>query len=291
MGQLNHPVIMHINYFEQGQSIEYTVRRAVAMGFDGIEFRRARKVPGETPEAYVAELKRCAGQYGLRHILIGAPGIDAVNDDKAVVRAGIDAWKRFLDIAAEPLNLSVVNFMAGTLIRPDSDYNKFETIGSALAEPRHWEAAAEACREIAAYAPQIRFATETHHGYLHDLAPTARKLADMVNMPNFGINLDYGNAVGFADGTAPSLEDSIDICGDKLFYVHWKNSLPGKPRRIRCALSQGTINHRAYLRRLAASGYTGPIGMESPRPGDREWFAAEDLAYVRALMADVAAED
>ncbi len=36
-------------------------------------------------------------------------------------------------------------------------------------------------------------------------------------------------------------------------------------------------------------GYEGPICVEAPRPGDREWYAQQDLAYVRALLADLGA--
>ena len=124
-------------------------------------------------------------------------------------------------------------------------------------------------------------------GYLHDLATSARKLVDLIDRPNFGVNLDYGNSVYFKKGTYPSLEESIDICGDKLFYTHWKNSVPGSPRRAACALSQGDINHRQYLKKLIDVGFSGLLGVEAPRPGDREFFAREDIEYVRSLIADL----
>lgn len=36
------PVIMHVNYCEQGQTLEEICRKAVGWGFDGVEFRRKR---------------------------------------------------------------------------------------------------------------------------------------------------------------------------------------------------------------------------------------------------------
>ena len=121
-------------------------------------------------------------------------------------------------------------------------------------------------------------------GYIHDLAPTAKKLVDMIDRPNFGVNLDYGNSVYFARGTYPSLAESIEVCGDKLFYTHLKNSIPGQPRRTATALSQGDINHREYIDLLAAAGFTGLIGIEAPRSGDREYYAEEDIAYLKSIL-------
>ena len=287
MDKFTNPIIMHINYFEQGQTIDYTIRRAKVLGYDGVEFRRARKVPDETPESYVDELARCASRYGMEYILFGGPGINVMTQDEAVIRAEIDGYKHFLDVADKKLNLTVINFMTGWLSKPGAVSYEYETYGSFCAEDWHWETAAKACQEIADYAPHVKFAFETHMGYLHDLATSSRKLVDMIDRPNFGINLDYGNSVYFKKGTYPSLEESIDICGDKLFYTHWKNSVPGSPRRAACALSQGEINHRQYLKKLMEVNFSGLLGVEAPRPGDREFFAREDIEYVKSLIADL----
>ena len=98
-----------------------------------------------------------------------------------------------------------------------------------------------------------------------------------------GVNLDYGNAVYFAKN--PSIGDTIKAMGTSLLYVHLKNSLPlPTGGRIATGLADGQINHREYLRLLRDAGFAGPIGIEAPRPGDREWFAVQDLAYIRAVM-------
>ncbi len=284
MKKLNSPLIMHINYFEQGQSIEYTVRRAVELGFDGVEFRRKRTGVEETVSEYLNELKRCTELYGLRYVLFGGPAINVMTQDKDVIRREIDDYKNFLTEADKRFSLSCINFMTGSIRCPEAAGHEYERHGSGCAEDWHWENAAEACREIAAFAPHVRFAFETHMNYLHDLAPSTRKLVDMIDRANFGINLDYGNSVYFAKGTYPTLEKSIEICGDKLFYTHMKNSVPGSPRRTPTALSQGEINHRIYVNKLCEIGFTGMIGIEAPRQGDREYFAEEDLAYIRSVL-------
>jgi len=286
MKKCNNPILMHINYFEQGQTIEYTVRRAKSFGYDGIEFRRASKQPGVTLESYIDEIARCTRMYGMEHVVLGAPYLSVLSQDKEKYRAGLDAYKRYLDMASEKLNLTVINLFLDPLTNPNAGTFEYNKHGSAYSEPWQWEQAARACQEIADYAPELRFAFEAHPNYLHDLAPTARRLCDMIDRPNMGINLDFGNTVAFDEGTYPSLEDCIDICGDKLFYIHWKNSVPGVGRRLRTALSQGTINHRAYLKKLMEVGYKGFICLEAPRNGDREYFAQEDLAYAKSLISD-----
>ena len=142
-------------------------------------------------------------------------------------------------------------------------------------------------REVADYAAPLgcKFALETHMNYLHDYAEAARRLVDMIGRDSFGINLDYGNSVYF-NGIAP-LEKAIEICGDKLFYTHFKNSMPVPGGRIPTALGEGSINHRAYLKKLREIGFSGLVGIEAPRPGDREYYARQDLAYIRSVMADL----
>ena len=87
----------------------------------------------------------------------------------------------------------------------------------------------------------------------------------------------------------PSLEETIDLYGNKLFYTHLKNytTVPGAPRKMSASLDGGEINHRAYLEKLNSVGFTGPIGIEAPRSGDRLWFAKCDLAYTKQLMSEI----
>ena len=98
--------------------------------------------------------------------------------------------------------------------------------------------------------------------------------------------MDYGNTVHLP--TRPSLEETIDLYGDKIFFVHLKNySLISGRSRIATSLFNGEINHRAYLAKFKEIGYTGPIAIEAPRNGDRLHFAREDFNYLKAIMADM----
>ena len=298
-----YPVIMHINYMEQGQTIEEICRKAVKMGYDGVEFRRRRAGKDETPEQYLDEIGRWSREYGLRYVLFGGPGVNAMTPDRALIRRELDDYKRFLDLASTRVELSILNFFTGPLMDPTVDNTRvaYHLHGSFCAQPWHWESAAAVCQELADYAAPlgVKFAFETHMSYLHDIAESAKKLCDMIDRPNFGINLDYGNTQYFTCKVAP-LEDAIEICGDKLFYTHMKNAIqlsrpdanknPDMKLMVPSALSEGGINHRAYVKKLYQVGFGGPIGIEAPRPGDREWYAKQDLAYIREVMADIDAE-
>jgi len=38
---------------------------------------------------------------------------------------------------------------------------------------------------------------------------------------------------------------------------------------------------------LKEAGYDGPLCIEAPRNGDREWFAKADITYLKLLMQDL----
>jgi sugar phosphate isomerase/epimerase len=160
-----------------------------------------------------------------------------------------------------------------------------------MASDEHWSQAAEGFKILGKFASGngFAFAFETHMGYLHDTPQAAKKLTDMIGCPAVGVNLDYGNAVYFKKENILPLADTIRHLGKSLLYTHLKNSVnvPGVDKRMPTALSQGEINHREYIKVLKETGYKGPLCVEAPRPGDREWFAAEDLHYIKSVISEV----
>lgn len=108
----------------------------------------------------------------------------------------------------------------------------------------------------------------------------------MINVPSVGINLDYGNVVYFKN--KPTLKEAIEVVKDKLYYVHLKNSVGLRDgSRFPTGLCEGEINHREYLKLLKENNYTGPICIEAPRSGDREWYAKQDIAYIKSVIEDI----
>lgn len=86
----------------------------------------------------------------------------------------------------------------------------------------------------------------------------------------------------------PSLAETIRKMAKGVFYVHLKNSLPVPAgSRIPTGLADGEINRREYLRLLKEIDYCGPICIEAPRSGDREWFARQDVTYLKNLFQEL----
>lgn len=284
------PVIMHVNYCEQGQTIEEMCTKAVHWGFDGIEFRRRRRSVPESVEEYLDAIAAAQRKSGLRYVLFGGPGPDLMVSSADEREANLAEYEHFFTLAAQRFELTVCNTMAGSLRNPDRSvpYAQYDKQGSAVATEEHWQQAAQGFKRLGELAGTLgfRLAFETHMGYLHDLPAPSRRLVDMIDNPAVGINLDHGNVV-FFQGTR-SVADSIAECGDRLYYVHLKNSvrLPSGGR-LASALGEGEINNREFLQLLKASGYDGPLCIEAPRAGDREWYAQQDIRYVRAVLSEL----
>ena len=279
-------VIMHINYCEQGQTIEEACQKAADWGYDGIEFRPILTRDQVEPEAYYDRVAAAVQKSGIKTVIFGGPPTKILNVSAEEREQGIQLQEKYYRLAAERFDIKVWN--ARTENPGRITVNGEVLTGSAAANEEHWEAAVQAYRHLGQVAEELGFkiAFETHGSNLTDLPTVTRELVDRIGHPAVGINLDYGNMLAFDN--APSLEEAIRLSGDRLYYVHLKNAIKiAGQRPVQVGLADGQINNREFLRLAKQIGYTGPICVEAPRSGDREWFAQEDLAYVRALIADL----
>ncbi len=288
---MKNPIILHVNYVEQGQTVPEMCVKAVEWGYDGIEFRRKRSKVDETPEQYLNSIAEAVQKTGLKYVLFGGPGADLMLSDDKVREKEIEECITFFKMASERFKLTVCNTMSGSLSTKAEPSYKYDKQGSAIATPDQWEWAAEGFKTLGDLASELgfRFVFETHMRYIHDLPESAKKLVDMIDKESVGINLDYGNIIGFSK--VPSLSETIDICGNKLYYVHLKNAFQIQKavynKSIACGLGDGIINNREFLTILKKNGYEGPLCLEAPRQGDRELFAKEDIAYIRTLLEEL----
>jgi len=289
---MSFPVIMHVNYCEQGQTLGEICSKAADWGYDGVEFRRKRARVEETPEQYLDALAESVAKSGLKQVIFGGPGPNFMQADAALRQHELETYQEFFRLATQRFELTVCNTMTGGLQNPDknvpSGYGHFDKHGSAAAGPEHWQWAAENFRILGDMAEEMgfRFAFEVHMGLLHDLPASSRRLVDEIDRPAVGVNLDYGNVFHFKGH--PSLAESIALLADKLYYLHLKNYYPMRlsDELIPTGLADGAINQREFVKLLVEHDYDGPICVEAPRPGDREWFAQQDLAYIRSVIAD-----
>jgi len=284
------PIIMHINYCEQGQTIDEVCRNAAKWGYDGIEFRA--KVPDkfDSREAYVAEIKRCCEKHGLKHIHFGYMFDGSSNDDESVRDAAVADAAGFFKLVNRELGVNLCNLFMDLCVKEGGSRWDFDNNGSAAASERNFQNNVDTLKKLNVHLEKMDFylALETHMNYIHDLALPTRKFVDALGKSNIGINIDYCNN-RHMKGIKP-LAETIDIYGDKLYYFHLKNSVkPFDSDLWFCvALSQGEINHRELLKIMRDRGYTDcPIVIEAPRDGDREFYAQEDIKYLKWLINDL----
>jgi len=284
-------ILLHVNYVEQGQTIEEMCERAARWGCDGIEFRSKRKDVSETREEYVEAIARAYERFGLKEASFGYPTPNLMQSDPAARRKEIDDYVAFLRLAARRLPIKVLNAFTGPLLNPDKNvpYSDYAKQGSFIATEEHYARAAEGYKELGDIAAELgfRFAFETHMGYLHDVPASTRKLLDMIGRPAVGANLDFVNI--YVIPGQPTMQETVEMLADKIYYVHLKNTYRlNTGENLRCVgLGEGEVNNRELLRLLKRHGYDGPLCIEAPRPGDREWFARQDMTYLRSLLADI----
>lgn len=284
------PVIMHINCCEQGQTIEEVCRKCAELGFDGIEFRRKRSGVNEDAVTYLDSVSRAVGKYKIEKVLFGSPGLQKLEGTCAEKEQEMEELTSFYEMASSRFKLSICNTFAGPLMNPDKNipYSEYTSHGSHTANEEHWKWAVDSFKTLGRLAEKLGFvfAFETHMCYLNDTLESTLRLVKEINCRTVGVNLDYGNLVGFKN--VPSLKDCVRNTGDWLYYVHLKNSLasPGEGR-IGTGLGEGDINNREYLKILKEAGYAGPVCIEIPRSGDREWFARKDMEYLRKLFEEI----
>lgn len=283
------PIIMHINCFEQGQTIEEACKKCTEWGFDSIEFRSKRENIVEDAEDYLDSIHQAVEKYKVKEIIFGMPGLMLDGSD-AEKEQDMEELMRFFELASARFKLSILNTFAGTLMNPDKNipYEEYTKHGSSIAKEEHWEWAVKSFKTLGKFAQKHGFllAFETHMAYLNDILEPTVRLVKKIDNPVVGINIDYANLINYKN--VPSLKDAVNLAGDRLYYVHLKNSiaLPGESR-IRVGLGEGDINNREYLKILKETGYEGPLCIEVPRKGDREWYMKKDLEYLRKLIEEL----
>lgn len=282
-------VILHVNFVERHSSIFEICRKAAELGCDGIELRRRRSGVDESPQTYLDAIAEATSHFGLDPVIFGSPGANLMSADQSVRDEEIQSLLSFFQDVRKRIPQTLCNLLIGTVHNPDpsASSTNYSLHGSHAAEERHWRQAVEGMKDIGEFGVLhgLRFAFETHMNYLHDTPQKTKELVDRIACPAVGVNLDYGNAVYFP--TNPPIGQVISTLGSSLFYVHLKNSTAIGSTRIPTSLRDGDINHREYLEILKANNYSGPICVESPRPGDRETFAWDDITYLKSLIDQI----
>lgn len=277
-------ILMHVNFFEQGVISGELFDKAKFYGFDGVELRAS--IPDLPLEKYMAHIQQEMKRTGLSHIVMACP----CNLNNAHPEERAAEIERCADLLRKgsAIGVRLFNAMAGVITAPGIPYTEFDKHGSGVATWEQWAWAVEGFQQLASVAEElgVRLAFETHNAYIHDLAKPTAELLKRIGSPAIGANLDMGNIVLNKNGE--SLAEALAILGDKIYYNHLKNVFkPSGGGYIVCGLSDGVINIRAWLQALKEKGNEAPLCIEAPRQGDHDWFAHQDMAYLRWTLENL----
>lgn len=280
---MHQPLLIHINYFEPHFCIDEVCRSAAGLGMDGVEFRRPKQEDLEG-------IARAVDRYSLTAISFGSPGVNLVSDCEETRRKELDDACQFFEWAKRRLPLTTINLLTGSVMNCDPGIPgaAYWRHGSAAATDEQWESVIKGLKELGSLgiALGVSFALETHPCLVHDTIPATQRLVEAVNSPAVGILWDHTNLL-LMDESPLSLEASYAGVEAHLGGVHLKNFLmmPEKGDFVISGLSDGVVNIRQQIAILEKGGYAGPLCIESPRPGDRRWFARQDAQYLKSLLS------
>ena len=139
-----------------------------------------------------------------------------------------------------------------------------------------WEGIAESLRRICVYAREknIEIWLETHSDL--SAAAEAKRMLDLVDMPNLKILWDVMHSVEFKE----TPEESLQILNGCLAHVHWKDGVPSKDEDlcefVHTDLGSGAMPLKELLQLLKDAKYEGYFSLEweSPwRPEIRELYS------------------
>jgi sugar phosphate isomerase/epimerase len=147
--------------------------------------------------------------------------------------------------------------------------------GVSEAQAREWMYSGfKSCVEIAGR-EGVRIAFEPLNRYETPLLNTAREsleLIDRVGADNLGLLLDTFHM----NIEEPSIEESINLCGDRVFHFHVADSNRWYP-------GAGHLDFRRILETLFSTGYSGFVSGEFMAVPDADTAARKGIAHLRGF--------
>lgn len=300
---------------------EEVARLASGWGFDGLEIAcwgdhlDVRR--GATDDDYLAERQAVLDRYGLkvfaisnhltgqavcddpidaRHRDILSDAVWGDGDPEGVRRRAAEEMKYTARTAARLGVGTVVGFTGSAIWKYIA---MFPPAGDALIEAGWEDFAARWNPILDVFAEQgVRFAAEVHPSELAYDYWTTKKMLEVIDRPELGINWDPSHMMWQDVDPAAFLLDFAD----RIYHVHAKDSrrnldgrngrlsshLPwGDPRRgwDFVSVGHGDVPWERCFRNLNSIGYAGPISVEWEDAGmDRLRGAPEALAFVRSQL-------
>jgi sugar phosphate isomerase/epimerase len=246
--------------FEEG------MREIGRIGYTRVELkdRRIRAFGVDTVERIMAESKLGILQLNTY--------FDVVHGDEAVEKS-IELNREMIGYATR-LKVPCIRVLTG----PIAD----NRLSSADATPLTWKAAAEAlgqiCDEGAAHG--LSYYVETHHGTLADTTPSILKLLEVVDSPNFWVNLQIPLF------NEPDVYASIRELAPYVRHTHLNNHDASGHNTF---LGEGVFDIRKEIEILKEAGFDGALSVEHAYHHQPVAdVARKEFAFLSAIVRDLA---
>lgn len=280
----------------QDRPIREAAEIASQVGYTGLEiFGVLNHLPLDTTVERGREYRRLFDDLGLRTITICSYVGGFAEGSDAEAEREIAAFRHYLALA-DVLGCSMVRLWG-------------DRLGRSIVQPRddHFSRAAHylaRCADLAAESG-ARVLLENHLAMTISVDMTLRLLR-AIDRPNVVVNFDPGNMylAGEACGTAETLRLRPHIGNVQVKEVARgvastaaQSGHPTSPATIDATLSrggtyevllgEGTLDHLAYLRPLAATSYDGFYMVECHRTPDAAWPSDRIAAYEHRALSEL----
>lgn len=244
---------------------EDNVAKIADWGYDGVEL-----AVRDPTLVNAGELEHVVSSKGLEVPAIGTgqawgeEGLSFTSDDPAVRAAAIERIKSHIPLAARLDAVIILGLIRGITPEGQSHKRSMDYLIEAL----------QACSE-AALAEGVRYALEPLNRYETDLIHTVDdglKLIEDVDFQNFGLLLDTFHM----NIEEASIEESIQVCGDRIFHFHVADSNRRYP-------GAGHLDFASILQALYATGYDGYVSGEFMPVPDADTSARRSIRYLRQI--------
>jgi len=238
------------------------VAKIAGWGYDGVELaiRDPQLVDND-------ELGHIVSSHGLIVPAIGTgqawgeEGLSFTSDDPEVRTKAMERIKSHVPLAAHFDAVIILGLIRGITPKGQTHEQSMDYLVEALQE----------CSAVAAK-EGVRFALEPLNRYETDLIHTVfdgLDLIERVGVENFGLLLDTFHM----NIEESSIEESIRVCGDRIFHFHVADSNRWYP-------GAGHLDFSSILDTLFSTGYQGFVSGEFMPMPDADTSAREAIAFL-----------
>lgn len=246
-------------------NFEENVAKIAKWGYDGVE------IAIRDPKLVDAnQLEQAVKAYNLIVSAIGTgqawseEKLSFTSLDPTLRRTAIERVKHHITLACR-LNAIVILGLIRGITPPGASQDRSMAL--------LLEALKECCRSAAEV--EVRIAIEPINRYETDLIHTVKEgldLIEKVGENNLGLLLDTFHM----NIEEPVIEDSVRICGDRIFHFHVADSNRWHP-------GAGHLDFGAILRSLLSTGYQGFVSGEFMPHPDADTAAFRSVEYLRKI--------